>query len=230
MIQEYNLISIKEIAQRVKRHPLLENLSFEKIIQYVVDFYSVTGIPHQFVDKVEIVDIYGYKGLLPCDVVQIMQVKDMRSKVCMRSMTDTFYQRQNRDRNEPAFKTQGNIIYVTFEQGKIDIAYKAIQTDEDGLPMIPDNPVFLRALELYIKKEEFDMLFDLSQIPAVVLNNTHQQYALAIGQLKSDMTMPSVSEMESISRMWNTLVQRTTEFDDGFRHLGDREYIKIKPR
>lgn len=230
MIQEYNLISIKEIAQRVKRHPLLENLSFEKIIQYVVDFYSVTGIPQQFVDKVEIVDIYDYKGLLPCDVVQIMQVKDMRSKVCMRSMTDTFYQRQNRDRNEPAFKTQGNIIYVTFKQGKIDIAYKAIQTDEDGLPMILDNPVFLRALELYIKKEEFDMLFDLSQIPAVVLNNTHQQYALAIGQLKSDMTMPSVSEMESISRMWNTLVQRTTEFDDGFRHLGDREYKKIKPR
>ena len=230
MIQEYNLISIKEIAQRVKRHPLLENLSFEKIIQYVVDFYSVTGIPQQFVDKVEIVDIYDYKGLLPCDVVQIMQVKDMRSKVCMRSMTDTFYHRQNRDRNEPAFKTQGNIIYVTFKQGKIDIAYKAIQTDEDGLPMILDNPVFLRALELYIKKEEFDMLFDLSQIPAVVLNNTHQQYALAIGQLKSDMTMPSVSEMESISRMWNTLVQRTTEFDDGFMHLGDREYIKIKPR
>ena len=229
MIQEYNLTSIKEIANRVKRHPLLENLSFEKILQYVVDFYSIVGIPQTFIDKISIVDIYNYKGVLPCDLIQIIQIKDYKSKICLHSMTDSFYKIHNRDINELAFKTQGNILFVTFRNGKVEIAYKAIETDKDGLPMIPDNPVFLRALETYIKKEEFEILFDMSQIPAVVLNNTHQQYALAIGQLKSDMLMPSMSEMESFTRMWNTLIQNTTAFDNGFRHLSDRENIKIKP-
>lgn len=229
MIQEYNLISIKEIAQRVKRHPLLENLSFEKIIQYVVDFYSVTGMPMAFSDRIDVVEIDDYKGLIPCDVIQIIQVRDVKTKVCLRAMTDTFYHKRTNDKNELSFKTQGNIIFTSFRHGKVEVAYKSIQTDNDGLPMIPDNPVFLRALELFIKKEEFEILFDMSQIPAVVLNNTHQQYALAIGQLKEDMTMPSVSEMETFTRMWNNIVQGTTHFDNGFRHLGDREYLKVKP-
>lgn len=229
MIQEFNLISIKEIANRVKRHKYLEDLSFEKIIQYVVDFYAVTGMPQTFIDKVAVVDIDDYKGAMPCDVVQIIQVRDSKSKICLRSITDSFYQRRNHEKNELAFKTQGRIIFVTFRHGKVEVAYKAICTDDDGLPMIPDNPVFLRALELFIKKEEFDILFDLQQIAAVVLNNTHQQYALAIGQLKEDMTMPSISEMESFTRSWNTIVQTTTHFDDGFRHLGDREHLKVKP-
>lgn len=44
------------------------------------------------------------------------------------------------------------MIYVSFPKGAVEIAYKAVKTDEDGYPMIVDNEVYIAALEAYIKK------------------------------------------------------------------------------
>ena len=68
----------------------------------------------------------------------------------------------------------------------------------------------------------------MGKIAPVVLQNTQQQYAFLAGQLQSEFTIPSISEMESISRMWNTLVQRTSEFNNRFSSLGNKEYIKLQ--
>jgi len=227
MIQEYNYISINEIVARCKRHPYLADISFEKVVQYVLDFFRLVGLPKMFLDKDEIIEIKDYKGLLPCDLIQIIQIRDLKSKLCLRSMTDSFLPKCRHERSDLSFKTQGNILVVSFRHGKVEIAYKALPIDKDGYPMILDNPVFLRALELFIQKEEFAILFDLSQIPQVVYNEKKQQYALAVAALGSELTLPSVSEMETIGRMWNTLIQRTTDFDSAFKHLGDREYLRV---
>ena len=90
-----------------------------------------------------------------------------------------------------------------------------------------DNPVFLKTLESYIKREVFTILFDMGKINGNVLQNTQQQYAWLAGQLQSEFTIPSVSEMESIKNSWCTLIQRTHEFDNGFSSLGRRENIKL---
>ena len=68
----------------------------------------------------------------------------------------------------------------------------------------------------------------MGKITPAVLQNTQQNYAWLAGQLQSEFTIPSQSEMESISRMWNTLIQRTNEFNTGFKSLGDREYLKLQ--
>lgn len=242
MIQEFNYISIKEIVQRIKRHPYLADISFEKVVQYVLDFFRLVGLPKMFQDKIDVVDINDFKGILPCDLVQINQVREHKTKTCLRSMTDNFnvpVKINNHhhhyhlpypiDCGEFSFKTSGNIIFVSFRKGKVEISYKAMPVDDDGFPLILDNPVFLKALELYIQNEEFHILFDLSQIPQVVLQEKKQQYALAVAELGSELTLPSVSEMESIGRMWNTLIQRTTDFDNGFKNLSNREYLRVQP-
>jgi hypothetical protein len=119
------------------------------------------------------------------------------------------------------------VLFVSFKFGKVEISYKALPIDGEGYPMLLDNPVFMSALESYIKLKEFEIFFDMAMIPAVVLNNAKQQYSWEVGKLESELTHPSVSEMETLSRMWNTLVQRTTDFDSGFAHLGDRERLNV---
>ena len=37
--------------------------------------------------------------------------------------------------------------------------------------------------------------------------------------------MPSISELQSITNMWNAIIPRVTEFDNGFTELGNREYL-----
>lgn len=72
----------------------------------------------------------------------------------------------------------------------------------------------------------FTIKFDQQKIPAAVLQNAQRDYAVAARLLQGEFTMPSVSEMEAITRMWETMIPKVREFDNGFIHLGDREYLK----
>lgn len=235
MIKEYTYISIKELLSRILRHPLLQDLTLEQVVQYTLDFIGVFGLPKLYQDREEVIHIEDFRGLLPCDLISINQVKECKSGVCMRSMTDNFMPQEHYDKNvgykvpqELTFKTQGQIIYTSFKTGDILVSYKSIPVDKDGYPLLIDNSVFMKALELYIKREAFTVLFDMGKIQAGVLQNTQQQYAWLAGQLQSEFTIPSISEMESIKRSWCTLIQRVTSFNDGFRNNGNQEYIKLK--
>ncbi len=228
MWSEFNYVNIKEVLSRVMRHPLLSDLNLETAVQYVVDFIACMGLPDIYIDKVETISIDNYRGKLPCDLVAINQVRSAKNEVCLRSMTDNFNGMQSEDRGEYTFKTQGSVIFTSFKTGDIEISYKAIPVDDDGLPLLPDNPIFLKTLELYIKKEWFTILFDMGKINSAVLQNTQQEYAFKAGQCNNEFIIPSVSEMESLTRMWNTLVPRVSEFDKSFKHLGNKEYIKLQ--
>lgn len=229
MLNNFNYINIREIASRLMRHPLMQDLTLETVIQYTVDFIGVVGLNPVYFDKVEELEINNYRAALPCDCISIVQVKDKKSNVCLRSTTDSFHTKEARGhlhREESTFKTQNSVIYTTFKEGKIEIAYKAIPVDEEGIPMIPDNSKFLRALEAFIKKEWFSILFDMGKIQPAVLQNIQQEYAWRVGQMNMEFTLPSVSEMESISNMLNQLIPRTNEFRKGFKNLGNREYMR----
>jgi hypothetical protein len=255
MVKEIQYTSIKRVLDNLTEHPLLRDLTLEQVVRYTIRFVGINGHPKLYQDKVECVEIDDFRGLLPCDLVSIVQVKDLRTGVCLRSMTDSFpkglsphpHHEHHKDLQnnvntkkgkflyipplhryfeEPAFKTQGRVIFTSFPVGKVQIAYKAIPVDEDGFPMVIDNENYLAALEAYIKKQVFTIKFDTGKIQAGVLQNAAQDYAWASGQLNSEMVLPSVSEMESITRMINTLVPRMREFDNGFKNLGSREYLR----
>ena len=228
MVSEFNYISVKEVLSRLLKHPLLQDLSTEVAIQYTLDFFAAMGLPNIYADKVTTICIDNFRGILPCDLIAINQVRLARNGVCLRAMTDNFNGTHSEDKGELSFKTQGSVIFTSFKTGDIEISYKAIPTDDDGLPLLPDNPVFLKTLELYIKKEWFTILFDMGKISPAVLQNTQQEYAFKAGQCNNEFMIPSVSEMEAFTRMYNTLIPRVNEFNKSFRHMGDREYIKMQ--
>lgn len=227
MVSEFNYISVREVLSRLLRHPLLQDLSTEAAIQYTLDFFAAMGLPNIYADKVTTICIDNFRGILPCDLIAINQVRLAKNGVCLRAMTDSFNGTHPDDNGELSFKTQGSVIFTSFKTGDIELSYKAIPTDDDGLPLLPDNPVFLKTLELYIKKEWFTILFDMGKISPAVLQNTQQEYAFKAGQCNNEFIIPSVSEMEAFTRMYNTLVPRVNEFSKSFKHMGDREYIKL---
>ena len=147
----------------------------------------------------------------------------MFNKICLRNMTDTFVNKSS----EYTFKVQGRVLYTSFKEGTIEISYKAMPVDEEGYPLLPDESTFLRALELYIKKQWFTILFDMNKISPAVLQNTQQEYAFAVGACNNTYTIPSVSEMESITNMMNQLIPRFSEFRNGFKGLGYKEQLTI---
>ena len=226
MIKERNnFVNIREVLARVTSHKMLKNVDLEQAIRYTIDFISIVGLPTFYLDKEVDVTIEDYRGLMPCDLVSIIQVKDKKTGFCMHSMTDTFNPREYNFHTEPTFKTQGNIILTSFRTGEITISYKALPVDETGIPLLIDNANFLKALELYIKKEKFGDLYDEGKIRDGIMIKAEKDYAWAVAQCEKEFVMPSLSELQSITNMWNTLIPRVTEFDNGFTELGNREYL-----
>lgn len=254
MVTENQYTNIRRVLDDITEHPLLRDVTLEQVIRHTIRFISLHGYPALYQDKIDTVKIKDFRGLLPCDLISIIQVKDLSTGVCIRAMSDTFtpglrekpkeleYKKDllnnmkpHKDfyippvrqyREEPSFKVQGKIIYTSFPKGEVEIAYKAIPVDEDGFPLLIDNETYLNALEAYIKVKVFTVKFDTGKLTAGILGNAQTDYAWASHLLKSEMTMPSVSEMESITRMMNTLIKPVTQFNNGFKNLGDREYIR----
>lgn len=222
---------------KITRHPLMQDIPFETVIDYAVDFIRLVGTPPSFVDKTAIIDIHNYRGELPCDFYEMIQVRlayDEKHRVenhapTFRYTTDSFHMSPNKPHvTDLTYKLQGNCIFTApLEEGQIEIAYKAMPIDDEGYPMIPDNSAFSRALEMYIKKQWFTIQYDMGKISQAVMAKTDQDYAWAVGQAQTDLIRPTIDQMESISNMWNTLVPRAHEHRKGFVHEGSREHIKI---
>lgn len=230
-----NYISIRQVLDDLLDHPLLQDLSLERAVNYAIHFIQIVGVPNEFEEKTALINIENYRGCLPCDYYDMMQVRTYKEgEYCprvFRYTTDSFHHSPNKgdsDTWDLTYKLQNSIIYTSIKEGTIEIAYHAIKVDKEGYPMIPENSSFIQALELYIKKKVFTILFDQGKINNAVLQNTQQEYAWAVGQAQRDLTMPTIDQMESISNMWTQLLQRNNEHSKGMKSLGRREYIKLQ--
>lgn len=233
MIKDSKFITLKEVLSNVLRHPLLQNVDYEAAIQYAIEFISAVGLPDMFVNKEAIVTITNHRGYLPCDLVSVTMVKDMKTNICLRSTTDVFeptdpilQERHIYPHPDNTYKVQNQVLITSVKDGDLLVTYKAIPVDDMGAPLVMDNPTYIKALQAYIKQEAFTVLYDLDKIKPGPLQNAQQDYCWWVGKLQSELTIPSLAEMESIKNMWCSLIQKDTEFDSGFRYLGTREYIK----
>lgn len=218
-------ISIKQILDDILHHPLLKDVTPERAVNYAIHFIQLVGMPNAFLEKTAVIKIDNYRGELPCDFYEIIQVRDKNKRV-FRYATDSFHMSKNTKYHDLTYKLQGSCIFTSIKEGDIEVAYRAIAIDDEGYPLIPDNVSFIQALEAYIKKQHFTILFDQGKIQAGVLQNTQQEYAWYVGQCQNALIRPSLDQMQSITNMLNTLIPRVTEHDNSFSSLGDREYIK----
>lgn len=228
-LRKMEYVNIRLIMDRLTRHPLLEDLSLETVVDYTVDFIRIVGTPPSFIEKTALIDITNYRGLLPCDYYQMIQVRIMkcRKMEAFRYSTDSFHMSETKPRHAGlTYKIQGNCIITSIESGEIEIAYLAMPVDNEGYPLLPDNSSYLKALELYIKLQYFTVLFDTGKISGQVLSNTQQQYAWAVGQAQTDLIRPTIDQMEAISNMWNKFLPDTTkDHNTGYLHEGTKEHL-----
>lgn len=224
MTEQY--ITIRNILDKILRHPLMQDISLETVVDYTVDFMRIVGVPNMFTEKVACLEVNNYRAKLPCDFYKIIQVRPV-GRAALVSSTDNFFMGGRYKFDNNTYKIQGGIIYTSLEKDTLELSYLAIETDADGFPLLPDNSSFTRALELYIKKQWFTILFDSGKIQPAVLENTQREYAWAVGDCMTEFNRLSIDEMEAFSNSWRTMIMRTNQHSSGFAGNGSREHLKI---
>ena len=64
-------ISIKQILDNLLDHPMLQDLTLERAVDYAVRFIQIIGAPTEFQEKTQYIKIQDYRGVLPCDFYEI---------------------------------------------------------------------------------------------------------------------------------------------------------------
>lgn len=274
MAEQY--VSLRVIHDRVTRHPLMQSISLNDVVDYTIDFMRIVGVPSMFVNKIEHSHTDAYKVKLPCDYVELIQLSGRRG--IYRYSTDTFHLDYSSRKYQPTgvsltitpdrsccehcleclnrptcdeyhydfnkvecisflrgsaqqpvhngksntFIIQNGYIWLSNQVDDVTISYRAILTDAEGMPMIPENSNFYRALVAYIKKEYFTILFDLNTISQQVLFQAQQDYAWAVGSCETDMLKLDLSKAEALLNVIKTPINKNNEFATGFESNGDK--------
>lgn len=212
---------------------ILKGLNFERAINYAVRFIERIGMPQEFQEKTEVIEVNDCRAMLPCDFFEMIQVRLVECKenvhdVIFRNSTDSFHMskkhRNMHDQRDLTYKIQNNVIFTSIETGKIEIAYRAMMIDDEGYPMIPDNSSFIDALGLFIKKRHAEKLVENGKLDIRIYQMIQKEYAFTVGQASNDLIRPDMDKMEAITNMWNQLIPRHNEHNKAFVHEGTRDY------
>ncbi len=238
MAHNGQMIGMGEILWRVLRQPLLKDLKYEEAAEYALECIPLLGAPMALVEKVtDPIPIESFKSPLPCSLVQIRGVRYLgldgcQDPIAMREATNLYHRSQNELNNEHelvreyTYSIQNGIIFTSREEGFIEISYRAIATDENEFPLIPNTEKVKLALEYYIMFRYLEQLFSVGKITDKVFQYYEQKKCWYMGAANTDLQMPTIDKMESMMNAINRLIINDKAHESFYKNFGMKEYIK----
>ncbi len=230
-----NVVSIKMIADRLMRNPLMKDLNYEFIVDNAIQILRILEAPALYTTQREGLTVENYRALKPIDMIRVEGIvrTDVSKKpiplTASEAIAQEFYHEGNSlsSRLDYTYSLNSKFINVNFEKGTINVIYKSIATDEECYPLILDNETLLRCVESYIKWKWFDILNDMEMISDRKLAKAETDYCFNVAQADANMKLPSPDEMEALVNTITQLIPSRTEFSRRFEFLGAQEYLRI---
>lgn len=236
-----NYRSLDTIFSKLLANPNMNGITPSDVASYTLECISFIGVPMAYENKVTVppIEICDHRGDLPCDIVYIQQTRKRSGNLLapMRYSTDTFTSGYHESGSPDVVSTanlpkdyyyslNGGKIYTGFEEGQLEMSYKAVKTDEDGFPMIPDNEKYSRAVEAYIKLKWYEIQWELGNLPDKVLARADREYCFAVGSAQNYGHLQSLDQAESFTNMITNLVGNSLASKNYFQDLGRQHYFK----
>jgi len=118
----------------------------------------------------------------------------------------------------PTYITDNNYIFTSFKEGSLEISYKAIPTDEDGIPTIPDDTKYIRAIASYIAERCcFKLVLQSKMSESIYKGLIERDRDWAFGSAKMNLSIPDLDTMESMKNNSLRLIPRINLHSSGFR-------------
>lgn len=121
---------------------------------------------------------------------KLLTVKNFKVNSCADKSPSKYCQ------TEDQVTTDGKNFYFNFSGGAIYLQYYKLETDNQGLPMIPDVTQIERAIETYIIYRFFQKMYYNNVVDAQQrMREAQQDYLFAMGQAEKWVRLPSFKSM-----------------------------------
>lgn len=220
------LISIHRVIEGVYRdYGFDTQLDWVDAIEWAGECLDLIGAPQTYVEKMtdgnatighpNPIVIANYRGDIPCDVLHAKQCfyKVGSELHPMRWATDAthigHFCNSSPDlvrSSSYTYKLNNNHIFTNFNEGEVVMVYTSNPTDKDGLPMLPDEVRYVKALKSYIASKLGFRLALQNKMQPGILDRIEQDYYFNVAQAMVAGRIPNIDQMES----WkNNLIKLT---------------------
>lgn len=137
-------ISLDAILERVHRVKFINDVNASYIKEFAFDGLLSFNIDDNELIKECDLDVVSGRTLLPQDLLGVEAVFNLFDgmELAFRERTEGYLKN--------SFKVQNRVLHTDFSDGKVKVIYRALYTDENGLPMIPDNQSVIEAMYYHI--------------------------------------------------------------------------------
>lgn len=123
------------------------------------------------------------------------------------------------------YSTKPGYITVNVPCGWVKISYHAIITDEDSMPMIPDNPSYFEAIFWYVAMKLSYPKYLKGQLTQNIYYDMKNSWNFYRRQAYAEAMLPGPDEIESIKNDWHKLYTEFDDHDTFFATTGDEQTI-----
>lgn len=127
--------------------------------------------------------------------------------------------------NRLTYDVKPGFIYTSIPEGVLKVSYHAIHTDDEGMPVIPDNPSYFEAIYWYVAMKLYYVKYLKGQLPQHVYYDMKRSWNFYRKQAYAESLMPNTDELETISNTWNKLYPEINEHDTFYEYVGDKQRI-----
>jgi hypothetical protein len=129
----------------------------------------------------------------------------------------------------PKYKLNNNYMFTNFKSGFVEMQYKALPIDDMGMPMVPDDMRFIKAVEWYVISRLDYKKWRATGNPMDEKAYIHsdREASWYIGSARSKALSPNIAMMESIKRMILRSIPKINQFNTGFKNMNNQEQRKF---
>lgn len=175
--------------------------------------------------------------LQTCEDSRIKPVDAAYRLVPMRWNTNSFYKAKHGTNidylcsSSVTYTVNDNYIFTSFKEGYVVMAYKAIPTDEKGLPMIPDNESVIDYVMWHLALILYRPMFYESSISEAVFRDIESNYQLFYEKSRNEGKMPkSPDEWEVYKNIRMRTIPQINDHQSFFRNLQAPQELFLHPR
>jgi hypothetical protein len=192
-------ISVKRIVGNVARNLGLSNPSehLESFIEWAFEAEEKIGSFSTFIDTETVLTVTSGKALLPASLMKLIDVKGANNNF-MQPTQKTF----KGDASGDKYWIVGSYIhFANITNGTATIAYKALDTDNDGFPTIKQGHE--DAVAQYIMWRYKSIEYYEGKIARYIVQDLEKRWYWLCGQARGKDNLPSEAEMKNVASYWN---------------------------
>jgi hypothetical protein len=209
--------------------------------EWIAEGLSLIGAYSQYEEISECLTLVNGKAKLPCGFYKLVdanyknhpiywatntnannyQCHDCRIPVCQNEICRyTFYL------NDSYMIT--NINDHDNLEANVCIVYLGVPTDEEGLPLIPDDVYYVKALTSYVIHKLDYQDWRKGKIADKVFDKSEKEWLFYVNSAKGAANMPNVAQLENLKNIMRKLLPVTNDFKRGFKNFNKGEQTNLR--